>query len=52
MIQLPWTPEQDRIGFSATTTLKRSDFGMSENLAFVGDDVEVIIETEFLEVVG
>ncbi len=52
MVQLPWTPDQDRIGFSATTTLKRSDFGMSENLAFVGDEVEVIIETEFLEVAG
>ena len=52
MVQLPWAPDQDRIGFSATTTLKRSDFGMSENLAFVGDEVEVIIETEFLEVIA
>jgi polyisoprenoid-binding protein YceI len=50
MVQLPWTPDQDRIGFSATTTLKRSDFGMTSNLEFIGDDVEVIIETEFLEV--
>lgn len=52
MVQLPWAPDQDRIGFSATTTLKRSDFGMSENLAFVGDEVEVIIQTEFLEVIA
>ena len=50
MVQLPWTPDQDRMGFSAKTTLKRSDFGMGENLEFVGDDVEVIIEAEFLEV--
>jgi len=50
--QLPWTPDQDRIGFSAKTTLKRSDFGMTGNLEFIGDDVDVIIETEFLEVAG
>jgi polyisoprenoid-binding protein YceI len=49
MVQLPWTPGQDRIGFSAKTTLKRSDFGMDGNLEFIGDDVEVIIETEFLQ---
>jgi len=49
MVQLPWTPEQDRIGFSAKTTLKRSDFGMNSNLEFIGDEVEIIIETEFLE---
>ena len=48
--RLPWTPDQDRIGFSAKTTLKRSDFGMDGNLEFIGDDVEVIIETEFLSV--
>ncbi|MBU3921162.1 MAG: YceI family protein [Alphaproteobacteria bacterium] len=52
MVQLPWTPEQDRIGFSARTTLKRSDFGMTGNMEFIGDDVEIIIETEFLEVAG
>lgn len=49
MVQLPWTPNQDRIGFSAKTTLKRSDFGMTGNLEFIGDDVEVIVETEFLQ---
>jgi len=49
MVQMPWTPDQDRIGFSARTTLKRSDFGMNSNLEFIGDDVEIIIETEFLE---
>jgi len=49
MVQMPWAPEQDRIGFSARTTLKRSDFGMNSNLQFIGDEVEVIIEAEFLE---
>lgn len=49
MVQMPWTPDQDRIGFSAKTSLKRSDFGMTNNMEFIGDDVEIIIETEFLE---
>lgn len=44
---------QARIGFSATATLKRSDFGMSYGLPpegsnlGVGDEVELLIETEF-----
>ncbi|MBK8199758.1 MAG: polyisoprenoid-binding protein [Acidobacteria bacterium] len=49
MVQLPWTPGQDRIGFSATTTLKRSEFGMDSNLEFIGDDIDLLIETEFLQ---
>lgn len=46
----PWAPETDKIGFSATTTLKRSDFGMMALLPNIGDEVEIIIETEFAEV--
>ncbi|MBA3812222.1 MAG: YceI family protein [Caulobacteraceae bacterium] len=34
-------------GFSATTTIKRSDFGSSAMRAFVGDDVRIEIEAEF-----
>jgi polyisoprenoid-binding protein YceI len=34
-------------GFSATTRIKRSDFGSSELRAFVGDDVTITIEAEF-----
>lgn len=34
------------IGFSATGTLKRSDFGMDSWLRLVGDEVHVIIEVE------
>ncbi len=40
-----------RAGFSATTTIKRSDFGsdflLKPPLAFVGDDVQLILELEF-----
>ena len=48
--QFPWAPEQDHIGFSATTTLTRSDFGLTAGTPYVGDEVEVIIEAEFGEV--
>lgn len=36
------------IGFSATATLKRSDFGMSKYLPDIGDAVDVRIEVEGL----
>ena len=35
------------IGFSATGSLMRSDFGLSRNIPFVGDEVFVDIEIEF-----
>ncbi|MEJ0062393.1 MAG: YceI family protein [Alphaproteobacteria bacterium] len=35
------------VGFSATATIKRSDFGMKKWLPMVGDDVQLYIETEF-----
>jgi polyisoprenoid-binding protein YceI len=34
-------------GFSAVTTIKRSDFGSKNLLYFVGDDVRIEIEAEF-----
>ena len=34
-------------GFSATTTIRRSDFGSKYVLAFVGDEVRLEIEGEF-----
>jgi polyisoprenoid-binding protein YceI len=43
-----------RIGFSATGKFKRSDFGLSMGVPApgttmgVGDDVEVILESEFV----
>ncbi|WP_201840429.1 YceI family protein [Microvirga zambiensis] len=33
-------------GFSATTTIKRSDFGMTANIPMIGDDVNLRIEVE------
>lgn len=37
------------LGFSATTKIKRSDFGMTTLLPAVGDEVEIIIEAEFVQ---
>ena len=37
------------MGFSATTTIKRSDFGISAYVPAVGDEVKLIIETEFTQ---
>ena len=45
----PWFGTRDLIGFSATTTIKRSDFGLTALLPAIGDEVEIIIEAEFLE---
>ncbi len=38
--------EKYAAGFSATASLKRSDFGMTYGLPMVGDDVEIRIEVE------
>jgi polyisoprenoid-binding protein YceI len=35
------------LGFSATTTIKRSDWGFDTYIPAIGDEVEVMIETEF-----
>lgn len=48
----PWAPDADKIGFSARTVLKRSDFGNATYAPNIGDEVEVIIETEFQQVVA
>lgn len=48
----PWAPDADKIGFSARTVLKRSDFGNSTYAPNIGDEVEVLIETEFQQVVA
>lgn len=37
-----------RIGFSASGAFKRSDFGMTFGQAFLGDEVEILVEAEFL----
>lgn len=35
------------VGFSGTTTIKRSDFGVSYGVPMVGDDVAIELEVEF-----
>lgn len=37
------------IGFSGKTKIKRSDFGVVKLLPAVGDDVEILVESEFLQ---
>ncbi len=37
------------IGFTATATIRRSDFGLSEWLPFVRDEVALTIDAEFFE---
>lgn len=36
------------LGFSGTTRIKRSEFGMSKFVPMIGDEVQIIIEAEFL----
>ena len=40
-------PLQTRAGFSATTTIKRSEYGVGKYVPLVGDDVTLNIEVEF-----
>jgi polyisoprenoid-binding protein YceI len=40
--------KKDKIGFSAKTTIKRSDFGVSNYVPLVGDSVAIDIEVEFV----
>jgi polyisoprenoid-binding protein YceI len=39
---------EQRLGFSATGLIKRSDFGMTAFVGPVGDEIELIIESEFV----
>lgn len=36
------------LGFSGTATIKRSEFGMIKYVPMIGDDVQLLIEAEFL----
>jgi polyisoprenoid-binding protein YceI len=38
---------EPRMGFSASTVIRRSDFGVTKYEPMVGDNVSVLIETEF-----
>lgn len=44
--------QKQAAGFSATGTIKRSDFGMDYGLPMVGDEVQIRIETETLRAEG
>lgn len=37
-----------KLGFSGKTAVKRSDFGVDKYAPFVGDDVEIVVEAEFV----
>jgi len=41
--------KQQRMGFSGETTFKRSEFGVSNLVPVVGDEVTVLIEVEFVK---
>ena len=45
----PFFGERDILGFSATATLNRSDFGMDALIPNIGDAVQITVEAEFLE---
>jgi len=45
-IEHPMT-KKPAVGFSATGTVKRSEFGMSKYIPMIGDEVQLLIETEF-----
>lgn len=45
----PWFGTRDIIGFSATGSLKRSEFGMTNLIPNIADEVEFTIEAEFVE---
>jgi polyisoprenoid-binding protein YceI len=42
----PFT-KQPAMGFSAVGHIKRSEFGMTQYIPMIGDDVEVLVEVEF-----
>jgi polyisoprenoid-binding protein YceI len=42
----PFT-KQPSLGFTATASLKRSDYGMTQFLPAIGDQVDIVIDSEF-----
>lgn len=46
----PWNAEQDIIGFTASTRLTRSQWGMDALIPWVGDEVTVTFSGEFQQV--
>ncbi|GGB79151.1 MULTISPECIES: YceI family protein [Henriciella] len=46
---VPWYGERDLLGFSAETTIKRSDFGMTAMLGMISDETRIEFSGEFLQ---
>ena len=44
---MPMGAKKLNVGFAATTTIKRSDFGISYGIPLVSDDVELTINAAF-----
>jgi polyisoprenoid-binding protein YceI len=49
MTNVPWHGERDLIGFNATATITRSEWGMGAYLPLIGDEVIVEFSGEFLQ---
>lgn len=47
--EFPWNEGRKTVGFSATGTVVRSNFGLDRLIPNVGDEVEIIIEAEFVQ---
>lgn len=45
----PWFGQRDVIGFTASTTITRSDFGQTSMAGVVSDEVEIEFSGEFLQ---
>ncbi|WOR16446.1 YceI family protein [Hyphomonas sp. FCG-A18] len=46
---VPWLGERDLIGFNASTTITRSEWGMGAFLPLIGDEVTVEFSGEFVQ---
>lgn len=46
---VPWLGERDIIGFNASTSLSRSEWGMGAFLPMVGDEVTITFSGEFVQ---
>ncbi|WP_018147957.1 YceI family protein [Henriciella marina] len=49
MANVPWMGERDLIGFTATTTINRSEFGMDALQGIISDDVTIEFSGEFTQ---
>ncbi len=49
LANMPWFGERDLIGFNATTTISRSEFGMTAAIPNITDEVTVSFSGEFLQ---